>query len=105
MIIGICGKKGSGKDTLADILVKEFDFVKYNFGDDIKKIAKILFNFDEEQLYGDKKDVLDDNWNIIPRDFYQKFGTEYIQNIFPSMFPDYSLKNKLNKKRILVKKI
>ena len=91
MIIAITGKKGSGKDTLADIMVNDYQFVKYRFADDIKLIAKILFDFDDEQLYGNKKDKLDENWNIYPREFYQKFGTDYIQQIFPKIFLIYSI--------------
>ena len=41
--IGLLGNKGSGKDTLADYLVKEKNFVKYSFAKPIKDIAKIMF--------------------------------------------------------------
>lgn len=102
MIIAITGKKGSGKDTLADIMVNDYQFVKYRFADDIKLIAKILFDFDDEQLYGNKKDKLDKNWNIYPREFYQKFGTDYIQQIFPKHFPN--LFNNIEKREFWLKK-
>ncbi len=104
MIIAIAGKKGSGKDTVADIMVKEYNFIKYRFADDIKKIAEILFNFNQEQLNGNKKDELDKNWNITPREFYQKFGTDYIQEIFPKMFPYLFEKNNINKREFWLKK-
>ena len=88
MIIGICGKKRSGKDTIADILVNTYDFKKYAFGDPIKKVAKIIFNFSEEQLYGESKDLVDERWGISPREFFQKFGTDYGQYYFNEQFPN-----------------
>ena len=88
MIIALTGKKGSGKDVVADILVKNFGFKKYGFGDPIKNVAREMFGFSEEQLYGNLKDVVDEKWGIKPRDFFQKFGTEYGQFIFPKHFPE-----------------
>lgn len=88
MIIGIAGKKRSGKDTISDYLIQEYDFIKYGFADPIKDIGKIIFGFTEEQLYGNKKDIIDLQWGIKPRDFFQKFGTDYGQFIFPEHFPE-----------------
>ena len=96
MIIAITGKKGSGKDTFADIIVNEYDFIKYRFGDDIKLIV--------EQLYGNKKDIEDENRNIIPIDFFQKLGTKYIQNIFPKTFPNIFNKCNIDNKEFWLKK-
>ena len=52
MIIGISGKAGSGKDTVADILAKEFGFVKCGLADPLKRIAREVFCFTDEQLWG-----------------------------------------------------
>ena len=87
MIIGIYGKKRHGKDTIANFLCNNYGFVKYGFGDPIKEIALIIFGFTDEQLYGTKKEDVDPIWNIKPRDFFQKFGTDYGQFIFPEHFP------------------
>ena len=46
MIIGICGFKGSGKDTVADYLVKHKDFIKISFASVLKDIITILFNWE-----------------------------------------------------------
>ena len=88
MIIGISGKKQSGKDTISDYLINKYNFIKYGFADPIKEIAKIIFNFSEEQLFGSQKDIIDPIWNIKPRDFFQKFGTDYGQFVFPDHFPE-----------------
>lgn len=101
MIIGIAGKKGCGKDTVADYLCENYGFIKYGFGDPIKEVARILFNFTPEQLYGDKKEEIDSRWQIKPREFFQKFGTEYAQYILPQHFP--KLFEDINKKQFWVK--
>ncbi len=87
MIIGLSGKKGSGKDTVAEYLCAQYGFINYGFGDPIKEIARIMFQFSQEQLHGNQKDVLDNRWGFKPRDFFQKFGTEYGQFILPEHFP------------------
>ncbi len=94
MIIGIYGKKRHGKDTIANFLCQKYGFVKYGFGDPIKDIARIIFGFTDDQLYGTKKEEIDPVWNITPRDFFQKFGTDYGQFIFPEHFPSIFDSNK-----------
>jgi hypothetical protein len=54
-VLGLGGKKRSGKDTSADILVKEFGYTKLSFGDDLKHLCQAmtgipLKNFYEESL-------------------------------------------------------
>ena len=41
-IIGILGNKRVGKDTVADYLVKNYGFIKYNFADPIKEICNYV---------------------------------------------------------------
>ena len=91
--IGLLGNKGSGKDTLADYLVEEKDFVKFNFADPIKDILKIMFGLNDDQLYGDKKEVVDPRYNLTPRTMFQKFGTDFGQFKIYELFPE--LKDKI----------
>jgi len=79
MIIGLLGKNRVGKDTFAEYLINNYGFVRYAFADPIKEIARILFNFTQDQLYGNQKEEIDDRWGISPRQFFQKFGTEVMQ--------------------------
>ena len=88
MIIGISGKKQSGKDTISDYLIEKYNFIKYGFADPIKEIARIIFGFTDEQLFGKDKEKIDSFWGIKPRDFFQKFGTDYGQFVFPEHFPN-----------------
>ena len=50
MIIALTGKKGCGKDTIANYLVEKYGFINYGFADPIKEVGKILFGF-PWQLY------------------------------------------------------
>ena len=84
MIIGLIGQKRVGKDTVAGILKILNTNINYNFktmalADPIKDIARVMFNFTEDQLYDDAKDVIDPKWGIKPRDFFEQFGTNIMQ--------------------------
>lgn len=84
MLIGFIGKKRVGKDTSADFLIdyakaNNIEFVRMALADPIKEIARIMFNFTEDQLFGPEKDEIDPNWGIKPRDFFEQFGTEIMQ--------------------------
>jgi len=48
MIIGVAGNAGSGKDTVADHLVKHHGFVKVALADPLKRICREVFDFSEE---------------------------------------------------------
>ena len=88
MIIGISGKKYSGKDTIADHIVKKFGFVKISFGDTLKKALKVIFNFNDEQLYGNKKEVVDNYWKVSPREMMQYVGTDLFRNKMKADYPN-----------------
>ena len=48
-IIGIVGKKGSGKDTAGEYLIEKYGYVRFAFADKVKEVASALFNFSDEQ--------------------------------------------------------
>jgi len=52
MILGLSGLAGSGKDTVADILVSKHGFVKVALADPLKRICKEVYDFSDEQLWG-----------------------------------------------------
>ena len=51
-LIGIAGGAGSGKDTVAKLLVQEYDFVRMAFADPMKRIVMAVWPFTPEQLWG-----------------------------------------------------
>lgn len=87
MIIGIAGKKGSGKDTLGKYICDKYGFKRYAFGDPVKEVCKILFGFNDEQLYGDDKEKMDMKLGIRPREAFQKIGTDFGREIIHKLFP------------------
>jgi len=52
MIIALSGLSGTGKDTAADILVRNHGFVKVSLADPIKRICRDVFDFTDDQLWG-----------------------------------------------------
>ncbi len=81
IIIGITGRKRSGKDTIGEYLVKNHGFVRVAFADALKEACKIIFGFSDEQVYGDElKEVVDKYWNHSPREILQKVGSELFRD-------------------------
>ena len=78
MIIGISGKKYSGKDTSADYICMEFGFEKMAFADPLKQICKTLYCLDQDQF--DDKEKIDERWGISVRSMLQKIGTDVFRN-------------------------
>ena len=94
MIIGICGLIGSGKGTVADILVNDYNFQKISFADRLKDGVAAIFGWDREMLEGitDKsrawREEADFFWTketgtqTSPRTVLQLFGTECMREGF-----------------------
>jgi hypothetical protein len=94
MIIGICGLIGSGKGTVADILVEEHDFKKLSFADSLKDGVAAMFDWPRHLLEGDTdesrewREQSDTFWTeetgkeISPRLVLQLVGTECMRQGF-----------------------
>lgn len=89
MIVGITGKIGSGKSTIAQYLVDHFDFEEYSFAKPLKQIGEI-FGFSQKQLYGSQQDKLSLHpyWKISAREFLQKVGTDLFRQALPKIIPE-----------------
>lgn len=87
MLLGIVGKKNSGKDTLSDYLCKHHGFYKDSFAAPLKDICKRMFLLDEKQLEDHTlKETMDERWGLSPREMFQKFGTDFVRSNFGSDF-------------------
>lgn len=94
MIIGICGLIGSGKGTVADILVEHHGFQKLSFADKLKDGVAAVYGWDRSMLEGDTdtsrvwREQVDTYWTketgreITPRLVLQEFGTDCMRNGF-----------------------
>ncbi|MFA5757982.1 MAG: hypothetical protein WC942_01195 [Clostridia bacterium] len=82
-IVGISGLAGSGKDTVADLLLQKDGFIKISLADPIKRFARELWGFSIEQLWGssehrNEQDLryLCNGEYLTPRKVLQQIGTE-----------------------------
>ena len=91
MLLGICGLIGSGKDTVAEHLVKHHGFKRDSFAKSLKDAVSSMFNWDRKMLEGNTsesrawREQPDAFWSerfgkpITPRWVLQYFGTEVMR--------------------------
>jgi hypothetical protein len=88
-VIGLTGRKGSGKDTAASVLVRDYGFGLVKFADPLKNMLSALFAYQgasEDEIYrmleGDLKEVgVDYLQGKTPREAMQTIGTEWGRNL------------------------
>lgn len=85
-IIALHGGIGSGKTYLAELLVKDYGFVRLSFSTPLKKIGLIM-GFTEEEMYKDKEHV-NQLWGVSGRHFLRYFGTEVCSFSLAQVIPE-----------------
>jgi hypothetical protein len=85
LIIGITGRKGSGKDSAANVLIEKFGAHRQAFADPLRQIGTILFGITEEEMLDRAlKETMRDQYPFeSPRESLQKIGTECIRKVYP----------------------
>ena len=91
-IIALTGLKGSGKDTTADYIIKNYpNWEKDSFAAVLKDITSVLFGWDRKMLAGEtvedraKREEKDEYWSkkfgrdITPRNMLQFLGTDVLR--------------------------
>lgn len=97
MIIGVCGLKGNGKDTIAD-MISSYGYTKISMAGTLKDVVSSLFGWSREMLEGDTvesrewREIPDRRWSglvgrgifkndtyISPRIALQRVGTDLIR--------------------------
>ena len=90
----MCGLIGSGKGTVADILIDQYNFKKISFADKLKDAVSEMFEWPRQMVEGvtpqsrDWRERPDPFWsdeigrNITPRHVLQVFGTECMRHGF-----------------------
>jgi dephospho-CoA kinase len=91
-VVGVCGRRRSGKDTVAGILDELYGYKNVKISSDLKNALKIIFGFDHEQIEGNLKDTVDENWGVSPRQAMQFIGTEVMQYKIAELLPDMGRK-------------
>lgn len=106
MIIGLLGFIGSGKGTVADILVSK-GFKKESFADPVKDAVAAIFGWDRALLEGDTnesrefREAPDKFWSdkfgrsVTPRHMLQIMGTEAGRDTFHQDLWIYSLEQRI----------
>lgn len=83
MLIGITGKAGVGKDTVAEYLWRKHSFVRIAFADPMKRAAQEIFGLTDEETWGRRlKEVVIPYWGLSPRRMFQLVGTDAMQTCF-----------------------
>jgi hypothetical protein len=93
LLVGLTGRKRHGKDSCADVLVKEFGFVRYRFADVLKQVCQLVFQLSHAQVHGDEKEkeTVDPRWNTTPRKLMQVVGTEMFRETLLRAIPEIDL--------------
>lgn len=109
MIIGISGSAGSGKDTTAGFLVRDFGFAQIAFADPMKRAVADWFDWDAERLWGPSalRNAVDERYDrgsMIARDASRKdrflsarhalqfLGTEIGRELYRDVWVEYGLR-------------
>jgi hypothetical protein len=109
-IISVSGLIGSGKDTIAEYLIREHGFVKDSFAASLKDAVAAMFGWDRTMLEGatkearEEREKVDEWWSkrlnnpkLSPRWVLQYFGTETCRRHFHDDMWLASLENRLRK--------
>ena len=91
MIIGFCGREGSGKTYAAKYLADTYGYTIRSFATPLKEICKILFTFDDTQLYGTQrqKNTPDFRWyGATQRRCMQFIGTDLMRKQLHVIIPE-----------------
>lgn len=94
-VIGLNGKKGSGKDTAGSYLVDRYGYARLSFAGPLKESAAAVFDIDPalfETLKNDKFACVlfypnkDDCVRLTVREYLQRYGTEAHRDVFGQSF-------------------
>ncbi len=93
MIIGLSGIQGAGKDTVGEILISEYGFVKLSFASALKDAVSVLFGWPRDLLEGATeesrvwRETVNEYWaektnmpDFTPRKALQYIGTDLLRN-------------------------
>lgn len=104
------GTMGAGKTAISEYLHSNYDFVSMGLMDAGKRVIRELFDFSDEQLWGDLKNTPDPRYIrkyetceegtaavatpvwLTPRFALQQLGTEFARSCFPDLWIANALK-------------
>jgi len=85
-LIGMTGRKRSGKDTVGAYLRMEHGFAQESFAKPLKEAVRYIYGWGHEHLDGSLKEVVDPYWQTTPRAVLQFLGTEIGRQLDPNIW-------------------
>lgn len=73
-LVGLVGLSGAGKDTVALRMRERWGYHRVAIADPIKAAVVGLFRLDHDQLWGERRNVVDPWLGIAPRELFASFG-------------------------------
>lgn len=82
-LIGLTGKAGAGKDTLAGLILEHAPGTTRAFADPLRRAAKEIFGLTDDQMTDRVlKEQVIPYWEMSPRRILQLLGTEGVRHVF-----------------------
>ncbi len=103
-LIGLSGKAGSGKDTVAKYLVEKYGFEAEWFARPLKLyIGGAIFGLEYHQLWGkqEDKEKIDPRYGLSPRQILQMAGMK-LREIYPDIWVDKLFDNIVGLDRVVI---
>jgi len=103
MLVGILGLKGSGKDTIGNYLIENYNFEKLAYAGALKDAICCIFGWDRTMMEGATEESRkwreeeDPYWEFSPREMMQRIGTDLFRKQIKDDIWIKSLKLKLEK--------
>jgi hypothetical protein len=83
MIIGLLGKAGSGKTTVANWLRDSYGAQKFSYAAPLKEMARRIYGLSDAQLFGtqEEKETIDPRHGKSARQLLQFLGTDVCRDV------------------------
>ncbi len=85
MLIGLAGKKGSGKSTAAAAVIDK-GARSYSLATPLKLLIGQCYQLSHEQLFGELKEIVDERYGKTPRQLLQEVGTDVLRAYDPNIW-------------------
>jgi hypothetical protein len=91
MIVAFTGKKGSGKDTAAAMLIERYGYTKVAFADNLRFVGSTIFGYTDAEMNDPKlKEQEVDHWPFMSwRDTARAIGTDVVRKALPDIVAEY----------------
>ncbi len=98
LIIGLSGKRSSGKDTIAKMLIDNLHFHPFSFAGPLKELCLDFFDITNKGITEKEKNEVQNHLFLngkhpTYRDILQYIGTDIFRNVYPDVWAQKTIKN------------